>query len=271
MNYGDVRLQTKELGIRRGDNVIIKNINVEFPENSTTIILGPSGCGKSTLLKAVAGLVPISTGQLLINGADFSEMSRRDVQELRRFSGFVFQDAALWANTSIYQNLRLPLKFHFRSIKEEEIRRRIGNLISRIGYTNDLHAIPADLSTGEQKLISFARAIITDPPVLFMDAPTLSIDSNGAQRLANIIRDMKTRRKTIIATTHDPGLVSLVADHLIIMNAGRILKKGPLTEVINSSDPEVAEILTEVLSQASTFDGNILELLNETDGIMEQN
>lgn len=271
MNGVELHLQAHELGIRKGDNVIIKNISVSFPGNATTVILGPSGSGKSTLLKAAAGLIPPSTGQMLLNGVDLDKMSKRELLIFRRSSGFVFQDAALWANTTIYQNLRLPLKFHFRELDEDEIERRIENLITRIGYINELHAIPADLSTGEQKLISFARAIIADPSILYMDAPTLSIDSNGAQRLATIIRDLKTRQKTIIATTHDPGLASLVADYLIIMDAGKILTKGPFSEVINSTAPEVAKILTEVLSQASSFDNNILDLLSTTDDLLDQN
>ncbi|HUV08442.1 MAG TPA: ATP-binding cassette domain-containing protein, partial [Spirochaetia bacterium] len=99
---------------------IIKNMTLNFPRGMSTVIIGPSGCGKSTLLKAAAGILLPSRGSLFFEGKNFFKMSEEEIKEFRRKNGFVFQDSALWANRSLYQNLSLPLEFHYPDWSEEK-------------------------------------------------------------------------------------------------------------------------------------------------------
>lgn len=241
---------------------VLGAVNLAFDAEACTVIMGPSGSGKSTLLKAAAGLSVPDTGRVEILGVDPAQASDREIEELRRHNGFVFQDGALWQNLTLYENLALPLQFHFAELGEVEIRRRIGVLLRELGATAGLSLRPSQVSAGECKIVSFARAIIGDPELIFMDEPTTSVDTERVDLLIRKLRELKQRKRTIIAVTHNARIASQIADHLVVMKEGRILKAGSLREVSRSGDPEVERILTDVLSETATYDGDILELLD---------
>ena len=121
---------------------------------------------------------------------------------------------------------------------------------------------PAQLSMGEQKIVSFLRALITEPSVLFLDEPTTSVDHASAEKMIAMIREFKTGGGSIVAVTHDAKLASLIADNLVLVKDGWILADGPFAKVVRSRDRDAVAILSEVLSQAATYDLDILELLS---------
>jgi phospholipid/cholesterol/gamma-HCH transport system ATP-binding protein len=254
-------IELEEIRITRGAVDIIKDCSLAFPRGKTTIITGSSGCGKSTLLKVAAGIMPPDRGRVYCNGQEYRAMTERRNIEFRRESGFVFQDAALWENQTIYQNIGLPLRFHFPRMTDKEIEQRVTSLLSRIGFWDDPSLRPAQLSSGERKMASFARALITDPEVLFMDAPLLSVDDRAADRMRNITKGLKTDGKTLVISTTNPTLISFLADRIVVMKEGRILVADEFIKVVDSTDPEVIEILEKVLNRAESYDSNILDLL----------
>ncbi len=260
-------IELREIVVRRGDTVALDNISVLFPSGKTTVILGPAGSGKSTLLKVAAGIILPDSGRVLVEGKSLSTMSERENNEFRRGSGFIFQDSALWANSTIRQNLSLPLRFHFPALTDQEIERRIGALVAKVGFHESLGHRPAESSSGERKIISFLRALVTDPALLYMDEPLTGIDHQTAERMTEIMRELKRAARTIIMVTHDPVLTSQLADYLVVLDAGRILDCGPLSQVVKSTRREVIAILSRVLSEASTFDGSILDLLDQGFGV----
>jgi ABC-type lipoprotein export system ATPase subunit len=257
-------VQLQQVDIFRGDFQVLNSITVDFPRGVTSVIMGPSGCGKSTLIKVAAGITPPDNGSVLINNKNINRISDRELIELRKMNGFVFQDGALWQNKTIFQNLSLPLEFHFRSFSREEIRRRIEDMVRKAGYNDSLDLRPSQLSSGERKIASIARALITDPSILFMDDPTTLLDRESSIKVAKIIKDMKEKKATIVITTHDPSLASMVADNLYILKKGNMLEHGKLSDVVKTRDKEVIAILTDVLSKTATYDTDILDLL-ETD------
>ncbi|RKX78227.1 MAG: ABC transporter [Spirochaetes bacterium] len=260
MNNFDVEL--KNVSVIREDFNVLKNITLSFPSGKTSIIMGPSGCGKSTLLKVASGIIPPDEGKVFIFGKDTFKITDNELIIMRKKNGFVFQDAALWANKTIYQNLSLPLEFHFRNFSSAEIKRRIDYMLSKIGYRESTSLRPAQLSSGECKMISFARALITEPQLIFMDTPTANMDSEAADRILNIIKELKYQKKTIIVNTHNPILTSMVADYLIVMKAGSIIEEGEFSKVVRSKNREVSNILSDVLSKTATYDTDILDLLS---------
>jgi len=225
--------------------------------------MGPSGSGKSMLLKVAAAIIPPDSGRVLLHGKNLQRLSQRELLEFRRTSGFMFQDAALWANKTIFENLALPIQFHFPNRSPEEIERRIRKLLQPMNLLDSLKLRPAALSEGEQKIVSFLRAIVLEPVILFLDEPTPSIDHQLLEKMLGMIRGLKDRGCTIIAVTHDPHLTSMIANHLVILKGGRILEAADISEVRRSANREVIEILTQVLSEAATYDTDILDLLQE--------
>jgi phospholipid/cholesterol/gamma-HCH transport system ATP-binding protein len=190
-------------------------------------------------------------------------MSIPELQEFRRRSGFMFQDAALWANKSVYENLALPIEYHEPRQDAAAIRRRVLDSLRTMGLDDSIDLRPAQLSMGERKLVSFLRAVVLKPSILFIDEPTTSIDHASLQRMMGRIEELRDQGCTIIAVTHDAHLTSMIANDLVVLKNGRILEAADLASVRRSTNRQVIEILTQVLSEAATYDSDILDLLGD--------
>jgi len=236
--------------------------DLDVAEGACTAIMGPSGSGKSTLLKVAAGLMVPDRGTVTLRGEDLAAMSERRLLAFRKTNGFVFQDGALWENKTIFDNLALPLQVHFAELGERGIRDRVLEMLERGGLADSAGLRPAQLSGGERKIAGFLRAAIGGPAIVFLDEPTLSIDHVMGERITGMIRELKARRCTILLATHDPRLASLVADRLVVIDAGRIVIEGPFDEVKRSADPRVRPVLERVLGEISSFDTDLLSLLD---------
>ena len=244
------------------DETVLDGVSVAFPAHACTVIMGPSGSGKSTLLKAAAGLAVPERGSVDILGVDPARASDRELETLRSRNGFVFQDGALWQNMTLYGNLALPLQYHRPDLGSGAVRERVMQLARELRATTRLDLRPSQVSAGERKVVSFARAIITDPELLYMDEPTTSVDTERVDLLIRKLRELKERKVTIVSVTHNARIASQIADYVVVMQEGRILRFGSLKEVSRSGDPEVERILTDVLSETATYDGDILALLD---------
>ena len=257
-----LNIELKNINIFYDDYEVLKSLSLVFPEGKTTIVVGPSGCGKSTLLKVAASIMPPDSGKVLYGGKDAYHMSERSLTEFRKSNGFVFQDAALWANKSIFQNLSLPLEFHFRHLAKEEISRRVYQIIKKVGLDENLNLRPSQLSQGETKLVSIARALVLDPQTIFMDSPLSGLDGDSYHKFIEILKDLKLEKKTLIIANNDPDMTSKFADYLIVLKNGNLLAAGDFREVIQTKDEEVIAVIRNILDQTSTYDSNILDLLN---------
>lgn len=244
-----------------GNYEALRGISVAFPAGRSTVIMGPSGCGKSTLLKVAAGLIPPDAGKVLFQGEDIFLLSERGMREMRRTNGFVFQDGALWENKTLAENLALPLEVHFPSLSRSDVMKRVARALERVGLEEAAGQRPAAMSGGERKIASFLRALVTEPSLVFMDEPTLSIDYGMTERINQMIRDLKARGSTIIAVTHDPQLTATLADRLVVMDAGKVLVSGEFDEVKRTRDVRARSILAQVLGEIASYDTDLLELL----------
>lgn len=251
----NVRLQTQSYEI-------LKCVTVSFPEGQSSLILGTSGSGKSTLLKVAAGIIPPDEGEVCIQGENLQLISEASLVRLRSECGFVFQDAALWANKTVYENLALPLQLHFQ-LSLREMKAIIEQSLERVHLLDSIHLRPAQLSTGERKIVSFLRALIVKPRIVFLDEPTVSIDQSAIEEMLKIITMLKQKACTIIMVTHDPNLASMLADYLVIIDDGMILTEGNFDSVRRSEDIHIQNIISSVLDQAPTYDTDLLELLSD--------
>jgi len=149
----------------------------------------------------------------------------------RKKASFGFQDAALWANQSIYNNLSLPVALHHPGISKTESDRRVKTAVQTVGYNESLASRPADLSMGEQKLISLARALILEPELIFLDEPTASLDEDSVDRLINILKNLKNEGRSMIIVSHDGRLIAELADRLCVVSQGSIAGFGTVDQV----------------------------------------
>jgi ABC-type multidrug transport system ATPase subunit len=198
---------------------IVKNLSFSLETGEALALNGRAGSGKTTALKLAAGLLSPTSGRILYKGQDLARNSRREEQAFRVESSFVFQDAALWANMSIYANLELPLTVHEPGLKHNEIDARIKEALDRAGFERPIDKVlrPAALSTGEQKLVAFARAIITRPRLLFLDEFTAGLDFAAAEGLVNFCRDFKEGGGTLLFVSHSQEQVEKLAERVIMI------------------------------------------------------
>ncbi|NLJ47316.1 MAG: ATP-binding cassette domain-containing protein [Treponema sp.] len=230
---------------------ILRDVSVAFTEGVTTAVLGSAGSGKSALLKTAAGLVVPDSGAVLFRGSSLASFSEDEERYFRSRTSFVFQDAALWANQTIFFNIALPLRIHKPWMGESEVAERVRTTAERLGYVEGLAFRPADLSAGEQKLISIARALVLDPELVFLDEPASGLDEDAKERVQEVLDSLRDAGKSILLVTNDMGWVHRIADRLVIVRDGRLAAAGPYDEVVASEVPETAGLVARLRARGA--------------------
>ncbi|HET7839570.1 MAG TPA: ATP-binding cassette domain-containing protein [Rectinemataceae bacterium] len=215
----------------RQDVEILRAASFALAEGRAAFFMGTAGSGKSMLLKIAAGLVVPSSGEVFFRGKPLSRMSRLENQEFRRVTGYVFQDAALWANQSLYDNLALPIRVHDSGASRAEVDRMVHRAAEIVGYSQELRARPAELSSGERRLIGLARALVLDPELLFMDEPAANLDESAAERVTEIVGALKARGRSLLVVTSISKFAWKFADEVGVLNDGALIAYGPYADI----------------------------------------
>jgi putative ABC transport system ATP-binding protein len=200
--------------------VALDSVNVTFRRGEFTAIMGPSGSGKSTLLHCLAGLDTVTSGQVVIGGADVTGMADDEVTRLRRDRmGFVFQAYNLIPMLTALENITLPLELAGRKPDRE----LLAAVVGAVGLTARLHHKPAQLSGGEQQRLACARALVSRPEIVFADEPTGNLDScAGSEVLGFLRRAVDELGQTIAMVTHDP-IAAAHADRVLFLTDGQVV------------------------------------------------
>lgn len=226
-------IELKNVNFSSQEKTVLDGITVGFEKHKTTAIVGPSGGGKSTVLKLAAGLLVPGEGEIFFKGKNIAYMNRLENLEFRKEGAFVFQDSALWANQNLFQILELPLKIHYPEMNVAARSRRIREVTELVGYRKNLDVRPARLSMGEQKLIAFARAMLCNPTLLFLDEWTESLDETASDRLIDIVRKKQREGTTILFVSHDMRIIIDLADYVIVIDDGRVTVKALKDNIIS--------------------------------------
>jgi len=205
-----------------GDSAVhaLRDVSVEFIEGEFTAIMGPSGSGKSTLMHCLAGLDDLTSGIANIGGVVVNDLNDRDLTKLRRDKvGFVFQSFNLVPTLTAEENIRLPLLLGGRSGDSQWI----SEVINTVGLESRLKHRPSELSGGQQQRVAVARALASQPAIIFADEPTGNLDSTTGTEILTFMRHaVKELGQTIVMVTHDPVAASY-ADRIIFLADGRIV------------------------------------------------
>ncbi len=217
------------------DNQILSEVSFKQPVGTCTCIIGGTGCGKTTVLKIAGGLIVPDSGAVLIHGKNIFWFTEKQEEALRKVTGFVFQNGALWQNMSVFNNVALPLQVHFPELPQKEVQKRVRTLVEELGYYETLTVRPAELSVGEQKLIAIARALITDPEIVFMDDPTANLDDDSIEHVFNKITKLRKRGTTLLIATNNEELLYRFADYIGVMKLGKLETFGCYEEIIENT------------------------------------
>lgn len=238
-----MRIELQDVTVERGGRRVLDGVDAVLDPGRFTVIMGHSGAGLSTLLKAAAGLIEPGGGRVVYDGRSLADLDGRERRALQTRTGFVFQDAALWANSTLLANLDLPLQAKHPDLGPAARWERIDSVLNSCGFAADLMGRPAMLSLGRQKVLSFLRALVPDPEALFLDEPTASLDQHGCSTLVRILDERRRQGRTLAAVTHDVRLAEAMADDLVILHEGRVLAAGPRDDVLAAADPQVRAIV----------------------------
>lgn len=236
-------IELREVTAHRGAAVVLSEVSFSIYTGLTTVLMGTAGSGKSSVLKAAAGIFVPDSGDILVRGKSIGAFSRKEELEFRHRSGFVFQDAALWSNQNLFENLALPIRFHDPRRSRAEVEKAVRAAMTLVGCDEELSHRPAELSSGERKLVGFARAMVLDPELIFMDEPSSSLDEESAERISVIIAGLKAQRRTIVIVTSSSDLASRVADRVGVIKAGKIIAFGSYAEAVQWSDPALRSVI----------------------------
>jgi putative ABC transport system ATP-binding protein len=210
-------------------------INVQFQTSRLTAIMGPSGSGKSTLLSCAAGLDRATSGRVLIEGDDVTDLDEESRAELRRSRiGFVFQSYHLMPYLTVAQNVALPVRLGGHRPDPG----RLAALLERVGLGDRAASLPSELSGGQQQRVAIARALLGQPAVVLADEPTGALDSSAAAAILHLLRAcVDDLGATVVMVTHDPVAAS-IADSVVFLVDGRVA--GRL------ADPTAAAVATQM-------------------------
>ncbi|CAL9574414.1 ABC transporter ATP-binding protein [Streptomyces sp. enrichment culture] len=224
--------------VRFGGRAVLDGVDLEVAEHEIVCVLGPSGSGKSTLLRAVAGLQPLDSGRVLLDGRD-----QAGVPAHRRGVGLMFQDHQLFPQRDVGGNVAFGLRMHGASKREQQ--QRVGELLDLVGLPGAARRAVAALSGGEQQRVALARALAPRPRLLMLDEPLGQLDRSLRERLVVELRELFGRLgTTVLAVTHDQGEAFALADRVVVMRDGRIAQSGtPLDVWQRPADAFVARFL----------------------------
>lgn len=232
-----------------GSNKVLQGVNLTIEKGETLVIIGRSGCGKSVLIKHIVGLLQPDSGFVKVEGKIVNDLNLKDLYELRKQFGFLFQGSALFDSMTVEENVGLPLVESKIAYSKSEIRNTIEEKLSLVGLSGNLNLKPSELSGGMKKRVALARALVTNPSYILYDEPTTGLDPIMSDSIDNLIKDLSEKLNvTSIVVTHDMYSVKNVAQKVAMMNEGVIYFSGKPKELINSTDKVVEDFIrrTEV-------------------------
>ncbi len=236
-------IEVRDLVTHYGDRMILKGVDVDIRRGEIMVVMGGSGSGKSTFLRHVIGLERATSGSIRVLGREISEMNDVETTEFSRKLGVAFQGGALFSSMTVGENVMLPLREHTeldRLTMEIMMRMKL-EVVSLAGF-EDL--MPSELSGGMIKRAAFARAIVTDPQVLFCDEPSAGLDPVVAAALDELILRLRdAMQMTIVVVTHELESAFRIADRITVLDQGHILITGTVDEVKNCDDERVQDLL----------------------------
>ena len=232
-------IEVKNLNKSFGEKQVLHDINVQFEDGKTNLIIGQSGSGKTVLVKSIVGLLSPDSGQVLYDGRDFVAMRKREQVMMRREMGMVFQNSALFDSLSVLENVMFPLDMFSTKNYRERVK-RAQECLERVNLLDAQDKAPGELSGGMQKRVAIARAIVLNPKYLFCDEPNSGLDPKTSLVIDGLLSGItKEFGMTTIINTHDMNSVMEIGEHITFIYHGRVEWEGNKDNVVNSDNKKL--------------------------------
>lgn len=227
-----------------GNNHVLRGVNLRIEKGESVVVIGGSGSGKSVLIKNIIGLLRPDSGKIIIDGVDITVLKEKELYEVRRKFGMLFQYAALFDSMKVWENVAFAL-IRQKGMREKEARDIAIEKLRMVGLVGVEDLMPSELSGGMKKRVGLARAIAHEPEILLYDEPTTGLDPIMADAINDLIIEMRNKLKvTSIAITHDMNSAYKIADRIAMLYNGVIIETGTPEEIKNTKNPIVRQFIT---------------------------
>ena len=238
-----VKIRVANLHKSFGEKYVLRGVQLEVRHGESMVVIGGSGSGKTVLIRCIIGLVEPEEGEIYVDGTEVTSLNERQMNEIRKKFGMLFQGGALFDSLTVWENVGFGLLQHAR-LSEQQVRKIASEKLALLGLKNIEDLMPAELSGGMKKRVSLARAIAMEPEILLYDEPTTGIDPVMADAINELIVRMREKLNvTSIAITHDMKSAYKIADRIAMLYQGKIIEVGTPEEIRNSSNPIVQQFI----------------------------
>ncbi|GAA4153675.1 methionine ABC transporter ATP-binding protein MetN [Chryseobacterium ginsenosidimutans] len=213
----------------------LDDVSLTIEQGDIVGIIGFSGAGKSTLIRTVNLLEKPDTGEIIINGKDFTKLNSRQLASERKKIGMIFQHFNLLSSRTVFENIALPLELD--NVSKTEINKKVNDLLKIVGLEDKANDYPKSLSGGQKQRVAIARALANDPYLLLCDEATSALDPATTQSILHLLRDINQRLGiTILLITHEMEVIKTVCNHVAVIDKGKLLIKGTLSEIVSDKE-----------------------------------
>jgi phospholipid/cholesterol/gamma-HCH transport system ATP-binding protein len=236
-------IEFKNVSKRFGEQVVLDKINLTVNRGEITAIIGMSGVGKSVLLKHIIGLITPDSGEILYQGRNISELSRREKSEVKRKFSYMFQGTALFDSMTVYENIALPLKEKNR-LARSVLEKRVFDKMEQLDIRSMSHKYPSELSGGMKKRVALARALVTEPEIVLFDEPTTGLDPIRRNAVHSMISSYQQKLGfTGIVVSHEIPEIFYISQKLIMLHDAGIIFQGSADELQNTQNPIISQFI----------------------------
>lgn len=222
ITFKNVTKTYKNLTKTYEDNIGLENANIHIGKGDFVFLVGPSGAGKSTFIKLILKEVNADSGSIIVDGLEVTKLSNREIPDLRRRIGIVFQDFRLLPKKTVFENVAFAMEILHCSKKQ--INKRVPQVLTLVGIGDKQDKYPSELSAGEQQRVAIARAIINNPTLLIADEPTGNLDPDTARDIMHLLEEINDNGTTIVMVTHAKDIVDKMNKRVIAIEEGHVVR-----------------------------------------------
>jgi general L-amino acid transport system ATP-binding protein len=243
---GEVMIELRQVNKWFGEFHVLKDINLQVRRGERVVVCGPSGSGKSTMIRCINRLEEHQKGHIVVDGVELSN-DVKNVEQIRREVGMVFQSFNLFPHLTVMENLTLA-PIWVRKVPKREAEATAMQLLERVKIPEQAHKYPGQLSGGQQQRVAIARSLCMKPKIMLFDEPTSALDPEMIKEVLDVMVQLAEDGMTMVCVTHEMGFARTVADTMIFMDRGEIVETAPPVQFFNDPKSERTRLfLSQIL------------------------